>query len=130
MRTLTAGELTRMRADAEATMFDVCEIGTFQATDTDGPEPNQGDWTFGETVPCGFGVNTTRESAGNQIPTASGEIRLPFGTTLSGADILKLLSRHGEWLETPELYRIVGEPRVGTVAVVVKVELILGGIAE
>lgn len=123
MQAISISELEAMRAAARSTMFDTCRIARYGGTGApDGPEPNIAAFTLGADTDCGFDGDTSGETDGAQETIASATIRLPFGTTIGAQDAILLTKRHGEALAVPEEYRVVGAPRVGTVAVVVKCE--------
>jgi len=135
---LSTAELTSIRADAESTMFDTCQIGV-KAKVVNTKSPNVGlfswgaDGSLGDSVSCGVNLGKSGEAKdGSAATLTDGVIRLPIGTTdyadkaVSSKHRIKVTYRHGVELDTAEFYSIEGEPRLGISALLCSVTRVVG----
>lgn len=119
MSYLTAPEVTRMKAEAEETMLDTCQIGIRTSGDFSDPS-GTASYSYGSGIACGVSKGGGVESdEGAQVDIAAVTIRLPIGTTVSSKDRIKVTHRKGTALAADEYYSINGDPAGGTVALLV-----------
>jgi len=120
---LTADELTDARADATATLGDVCNVQTPAfTTDAHGqPIPAYED---GADLACGLRLVSAKDTwqqaddgSGVSI-TVTAVLRLPAGTVVPVDGRIKVTKHHGETLSTPLLFSVVGRPRGDLLSVV------------
>jgi hypothetical protein len=115
-----------LRAVAESTFFDTCEIGAVAAHTWGSADTTAGDPDFGDPTPCGFQpVNKGELGDGSQAPDLDGTLRLAIGTDITNIDRVKLTARNGEAI-TPELYSVQGLPERGPTALVLNLKRITG----
>lgn len=119
MSYLGAAEITRMKAEAEDTMLDTCQIGVRTSGDFGDPS-GTASYAYGSGIACGVAKGGGAESdEGAQADISAVTIRLPMGTTVSSKDRIKVTHRRGTALAADEYYSINGDPAGGTVALLV-----------
>jgi len=126
MNALTATEAAALRTAAEAAMLDTCQLGTVSnaADDTyEGAETV----TYATAISCRFVAQRGAEGAGSEAVINDAMVRLPFATAATSVKRVKLVSRFGTALGTPETYRILGGPLTGPTAVTLKLKALPAG---
>ena len=127
MNSLTSTELSRMRDDAETSMFDRCVIGRWQPDEVDEFNRPKKNWQDeDEFTECGFKIVRNKEAMDDaEIVMVDAELRLPFDTIIDRRDRIRLTHRLGEFLlaERQPTYKIVGQPVHGHSGI--KVSLVL-----
>ncbi len=124
MTSLSSTELSRMRDDAEETMYDLCVIGKYMRDEADGfnlPEDYWQDIT--DETACGFKTVKNREAMGEtEVVMIDAELRLPYDTDIDRRDRIRLTYRLGEFIEhaNQPVFRIVGQPVHGHAAIVLQ----------
>lgn len=126
---LSNGTIQGLRQLNDQALMDQCTrlkftAGTANAYGLDSPET----YDVAETLACLFRKVQPGEAMEQaEVPTRGGQIRLERGTTITARDRIRLTRLHGEELETAQTYRIVGEPQITYVGVVLEVELVTDG---
>jgi len=107
MTWINTDTLTAMRAVANETMTDACQIGT--PTASTGPEPMPASWTYGSSISCAVsGSDVSIAAEGAQVAAGMATIRLPLSATVAANQRVKVVERWGNTVS--EVYEIVGEP--------------------
>lgn len=90
-------------------MRDICKIGVYD-DQTYGPEPEES-FNYGTQTRCRFLRTTTREVIDGKRRAFIGVvIHLPSPSAVSEKSRIQLIRRNGATLETPEYFRVTGEP--------------------
>lgn len=90
-------------------MRDLCKIGVY-SDDTFGPEPEE-TFDYGVQTRCRFLRATSREVIdGKRRAFIDVSIHLPSPSTVSESSRIQLIRRNGATLQTPEYFRVTGEP--------------------
>jgi hypothetical protein len=112
-----------MRATAESTFLDHCELGAMPAHVWGSADTNNGAPVFGNAIACGFQPMPAGEvSDGSQVPMYDAVLRLPYNTDVTNLDRVKITHRHGAALATPEYFTVYGHPALGPSALVLKLK--------
>lgn len=96
MSDLGSGELAKIRADVEDTLFDKCKVGTYSQTVT-----TEGDLTKTPTesaeISCGitFLSGSETNSGDVLVTTTAIKVRLPISTAITTLDRLSSLKKNG-----------------------------------
>jgi len=131
MNQLSTTELSRMRDDAETSMFDRCVIGRWMPGERDEFNQPKKNWADeDEYTICGFKIVRNKEAMdGTEVVMVDAELRLSFDVEIDRRDRIRLSHRLGEFLHADRqpTYRIVGEPVHGhnakTVSLVLDTEV-------
>jgi hypothetical protein len=106
-------DLATMRATQTAAMMDECELWRMG----DGPADIYGKprplWVMNARTVCGLELVDSRELVNASGAIYDARLRLPLYTDISWLDKVKITHRHGEILDTPKEYVIVGESMRG-----------------
>jgi len=123
---LSTTELTELRNSHERTMRDVLVIGTPAAQS--GSEPTKGDYTYSTTeIACGVNTNISNEvTDGTKATVTDGTIRVPWATSISSANRVKVTKRDAVALATPEVYAILGTPKRARAELILNVLRVVG----
>lgn len=79
----------------------------------------------GDPLPCLFRAESRQETlAQSHVPAAQARLHLPVNTVLAAADRIRLTHLHGEALAEPEVYEVVGPPRLTWVGVEAQLKLV------
>lgn len=107
-----------------ARMDDACHILTPTTTTNEWGEDVEGDPTVGALTSCSFVPMGSNERLSRMFGTLDIQAvaYLPLGTTVTSRSRLRLVSRNGETLATPEEYDVNGQPAVLDTAVMVKLK--------
>ena len=120
--TLRANDLAMMRRVARQTMADTCVIQTLTSTG-DGYDTSVDAWSDSAAIECGYMPAKAREVMGGaQVIIQPATIRLPFDTSITNLQRIKLTHRYGEELTTALYFSVKDEPRRGPSALVVEVD--------
>jgi hypothetical protein len=123
MNALTTAEMTRIKAAQAETFRDTCQIGTL--TVTHGSVYETESYSYATAIACGFKAGGGKETAdGSQTAINSASVRLPFGTTVTSKDRIKLVSRFGTALAAAVEYKILGAPETGPTAITLQLQAI------
>ena len=118
--------IVEMRAAAAASMLDGCKLGTV-TVDTTSTYADE-TVTWGNPIACGFRATTSSETRnGSQSSTGEAELRLPFGTSVTGYDRVQITSRGGTTLSEPAAFRVVGAPRIGITVTLLRLQALSAG---
>ncbi|KKM22676.1 hypothetical protein LCGC14_1622840 [marine sediment metagenome] len=124
MTSLSSTELSRMRDDAEKTMYDLCFIGKYMRDEADGFNLPEDYWQdVSNEVSCGFKTVRNREAMGEtEVVMIEAELRLPYDTDIDRRDRVRITYRLGEFIkhEDQPVFRIVGQPVHGHAAIVLQ----------
>jgi hypothetical protein len=127
-----SGALTRkslLRATTRRLFADECVRLAYNAEvgrDEDNM-PEEG-YTEGAAIPCLFASATSREVIeGAEALAIDGKLWLPHDTIYDNRDRFRLTKRYGEAMPTPLTFAVVGAPRPGPEALVLKVALVTDG---
>lgn len=125
---LTSAELTSMASVAESSMLDTAVIRTATTTyDAVGGAVQS--WT--ESLPVRCGVEYTSERTPETIEIAGvryavdATIRLPVAMSVASTDQIKVTRRYGATLSPAWLFEVLGTPRRGPTAYIIKARQIL-----
>lgn len=131
MRSLSAGELTEMRNVAEGSMQDECYLGS-DAPGGTGPDADDGNVTWADTATVsGCDASASDEvDDGSQATLTEMTIRLPLSAAVTNLSMVKVTKQHGAALATPEVYRVLGQPRRGVSVYVLKCKRVVGNAVE
>lgn len=131
MRALTETQLSRLQTHADESMWDTCELLTYDdnAVNVYGvPEPM---YVSAGTSECGFYTPRYWEAMqGSQVPVFDAILRLPIDTVISNVDRVRITHRHGVEQTNQQTYELVGEAAKGPSALVVKLRLVTDGTEE
>jgi hypothetical protein len=120
---MSTTETTRMKATVAESFNDTCQIGTL--TTTQGGVYNTESYSYATAIPCGFKAKGGKETSdGSQTAINSGSVRLPFGTTVTSKDRIKLVSRFGVALAAAIEFKILGAPEQGPTAITLQLQAI------
>ena len=101
-------EFSDIQAAATAAMRDTCKIGTMSAT-TDN-DPGNVTWTYGDAMNCGLKVTTKGEiDDGSQATVTDAVLRLPWGTSVSTANRIKMITQAETTLSPSPVYAVDGD---------------------
>ncbi len=116
-----------MRAAAEASLNDLCYLGT--APQVGGLEPGHLPVVWGTSlVRCGVNVNTPHEAGGgSQIDIGTILIRFAYSQDLDGVTHIRLIQRYGTALPESEDYALDGTPVFGTTVRFAQAQRVTGG---
>lgn len=126
MSLLTTAENDAMRACQELGMHDSCVVQSY--TEVQDTTSGQVSHTFvdGAVIPCGFDPGGGRElrELDKTTTVTYALLRLPWDTRVDEKDRIKLLSRNGEGLTTPVVYRIAAPAQYGNTGVVLQLDIV------
>jgi hypothetical protein len=126
LNALTATETARIKAAQLGCMFDTCQIGT--TTEAAGSVYSSTTISYATAIPCGFSAGGGRETNdGGQAVLNDGTLRVPQGTAITSTSYIKLISRCGYTLGTPEIYRVLGGPQPGPFGLIVQLQRVPTG---
>jgi len=113
--TLSAEDLTNMRAVQEGKMMDTCVIQAFVQTADSYNELVETWPADSAALTCGLDMRPGSERHGvdKTVLSYDATVRIPLATTPDPRDRLKVTKRHGETLGTPLVYNIVGPVQRG-----------------
>ncbi len=130
MRSLSTGEIDRMKSTQESAMMDTCVVQTYAAGSQNAyGEYDSPTYTDGLPIACGFAWMThVSEIEGSErvIVERVPQVRLPIGTVVDQKDRIKMTKRFGVTMATPEIFEMIGPPDEGPsglVAMLKSVEL-------
>ncbi len=110
---ISAADIANMKECAEASMLDIGVPGSKGAGS--GKNPTSGDWAYDDDNPVSCGVNANMSDEvfdGSQQTITDAVIRIPVGTAVSSKNRWKVTHRLGTELSTPEIYAILGAPKL------------------
>jgi len=121
MSLLDARALADMRAAQADAFWDSCVLlyHSISQGETGQAVPS---WpTASEAIACRLVPQGGREQRmkGNVFVTVDARLRLPLGTAIDMRDRIRITHRHGEALDTPQEYDIVGYPEEGASAITI-----------
>lgn len=128
MNPLSTAELELMRQHQVASLFDQCQRLRFEpglSTKTGKPVRR---WFDDWVSACGFEQGAREEVQGEaETVFTDAKLRLPIDVEIDRRDRIKMLKRHGEDVETYQMFEIVGEPRRGPSGLIVDLALVTDG---
>lgn len=111
MRSASAAQYARLRANQEATLKDTGHVLTF--TQSVGADRRQGPGSFsvGAAISLGYRPTSPKEEHDDQeVAILLGRVRLPVGTAVTGKDRIRVTHIDGQALATPLDFAIYGPP--------------------
>lgn len=125
---LTQSEIDGFGVTADTSMHDTCVIQTATVT-ADAVGGASTTWTDGAAIACGVQFTSERrpeniEVAGTRYDVDA-TIRVSLDVVVSPADRIKVTRRYFAELDTPWTFEVLGAPRRGPSANVVKVRQIV-----
>lgn len=118
-------DFTRMRAAYDATLLDSCKIGIL-TEDVTGTYKEKS-YLYGSEIMCGYKEYREDESEdGAQAPVIDAIIRLPWSTTVTNQNRIRMTKRYGTAITNVD-YSVVGPVIKGLEGVEVKVALVTSG---
>lgn len=122
---VTIGDIVRLKAEAQGMFRDKCKVGV--ATFSDVHDPTSLAWSYGAELSCGFDASQSDETVdGAEATITDAVIRVPVGTSVNADDRIKITVRNFATLGTPEIYAVVGAPRLGMTALLCNVKRVTG----
>lgn len=131
MRPISTAETARMRAASNGSMRDTCKLGVLTET-ADGAYTNAS-VSWGATIACGLQAVTSATGSGgseandSQTPTNQAVLRLPVGTVVDQTSRVRVYSKAGFALPTPQEYAVIGAPQYGSAHIVLNLRAITAG---
>jgi hypothetical protein len=126
-----SGALTRkslLRATTRRLLSDECVRLAYGETGRDEDNIPEEGYTAGAVLPCLFASATSREVMdGTEVLAIDGTLWLPHDTSYDSRDRFRLTKRYGDTLTKPLTFAVVGAPRPGPEALVLKVALVTDG---
>lgn len=126
---LPAATLAALAATHERLMADACRVQTGNSQ-ADSVGQTRRTWADGVEIPCGFLPGAAATVLGDNRLDAQLDgtfrLRLEDGQGISPAQRIKLTARAGTTLAAPEVYEVLGWPKVGAGAVLVEVRRVTG----
>lgn len=108
-------DVVKIQAAARGLMRDKCKIGV--PTLADANDPTVMTWAYGAEMLCGFDPKPSRETVdGAEATITEATIRVVPGVAVNPKDRIQITMRNFVALATPEIYAVVGAPRVGIAA--------------
>ena len=126
MRVFTSDELSRMRGTQDGAMQDQCVIQRYVAAQADdyglGGQPS---YSADAPIACGFKPASVHEIMDStQVAVKAAELRLPIDTVIDNRDRIQITERFGETLLSPDVYRIIGQPKRGPSGLVLQLDTV------
>ena len=120
-------DIKGMARSAAQIMFDQGQIGTEIGVVTDDAF-TEDDFAYGGMTKCSVHDKPEPEETqdGAKAPIVDAIVRFPRGTEIDEQSRFKWLLRHGVALGIPQIYRVVGTPRISVSAVTARLKLIPG----
>ena len=127
---LSATEVAGFQATASGQFSDECQIGTDTGTSTT-EDPDAPSWSYATAIACGFDASVSTEVVElGQATMTDATIRVPLGTSVTGASRVRLTKRYGASLSPVEDYEVLGAPRRGVSCLVLHCKLTVGNTAR
>lgn len=115
-----------MRATAESTMLDACQLGVVATGGWGQPDTGNHAPAWGSEIACGFQpANRGEVKDGSQAPNYDARLRLPLTVDANRIDRVRMTKRHGEAINEED-YSIEGQPERGPSAQVLTLKRITG----
>ncbi len=126
MSLLTTADMEALRTCQTGGMHDWCVVQSFAESQDSTSGQVSHVFTDGLPVACGFDPGGGRElrELDKTTTVTFAMLRLPWGTTVEERDRIKLLTRSGETLSTPVVYRISAPPQRGITGVLLQLDIV------